>query len=111
MTATFRTHYFDSTGEAYDASQTDYYRFAGDGGLHRIEVHDGDLLVVPSEGVYGFLYQAWPVAVSSKHGEFHGLTSEFWNDADNERYRDVWQAAWSIDQIHNYEATTEENPR
>jgi len=52
-------HTFDSTGEAYDASQCDD------------DISDGDVLVVPSESVVGVLIQAWPCAVGTLHGEFH----------------------------------------
>jgi hypothetical protein len=52
-------HTFRSTGEAYDASQTDD------------TIKDGDVLHVPSEHVTGFLYQAWPMALSTEHGAFH----------------------------------------
>lgn len=54
-------HTFASTGEAYDASQCDD------------DINDSDVLVVPSEGVVGVLCQAWPVAVTPEHGEFHAL--------------------------------------
>lgn len=56
------THTFDSTGEAYDQSQW------------RDDIHDGDVLHVPSEKVVGILYQAWPVALTKNHGEFHKYT-------------------------------------
>jgi hypothetical protein len=56
-----QVHQFDSTGEAYDASQC------------RDDIHDGDVLFVPSEGVAGFLFKAWPVAVTEAHGAFHTL--------------------------------------
>jgi hypothetical protein len=55
------THTFNSTGEAYDASQCDD------------AIRDGDLLHVPSEGVVGILCGAWPVAVTAAHGAFHTL--------------------------------------
>jgi hypothetical protein len=57
-----QVHQFDSTGEAYDASQC------------RDDIHDGDVLFVPSEGVAGFLYKAWPVAVTEACGAFHSLS-------------------------------------
>lgn len=47
-------HTFESTREAYDASQTSD------------DICDGDVLLVPSEGV-------WPIAVTDAHGEFHRL--------------------------------------
>jgi hypothetical protein len=52
-------HEFYSTGEGYNDTQT------------HDDIHDGDVLSVPREGVYGFLYEAWPVAVTAEHGEFH----------------------------------------
>src|SRR5262245_66200262 len=54
-------HYFDSTGEAYNASQT------------RDEIKGGDVLVVVPEGVVGIMVGAWPTAVTETTGEFHGL--------------------------------------
>lgn len=53
-------HRFDSTREAYDATQC------------REDIRDGDLLVVASEQVVGLLDEAWPVAFTEAHGEFHG---------------------------------------
>lgn len=60
-------HTFESTGEAYDASQCDD------------AIRDGDVLVVASEGVIGFLAAAWPIAIvfpDDDPGEFHSLTPE-----------------------------------
>src|ERR1039457_839870 len=58
-------HTFDSTGEAYDYSQ------ASDAIL------DGDVLLVPEEGIAAVLYRAWPVAVNEphdvQHEAFHGF--------------------------------------
>ena len=54
-------YHFNSTGEAYNATQC------------RDDIRDGDVLVVESEGVTGFLDAAWPVAVTKAHGQFHGL--------------------------------------
>jgi hypothetical protein len=54
-----KTHRFDSTGDAYDASQTDE------------SISNGDVLVVESERVVGVLVDAWPVAVTPEHGAFH----------------------------------------
>lgn len=60
-----RLHFFTSTGEAYDASQT------------RDEITDGDILIVPSENVIGFLYEAWPSVLNGtpERGAFHELAS------------------------------------
>jgi hypothetical protein len=52
---------FASTAAAYDTSQYDE------------RIADGDILIVPSEGVVGFLFQAWPVAVTETNGAFHQL--------------------------------------
>ncbi|MGW2700850.1 hypothetical protein [Streptomyces sp. NPDC001340] len=52
---------FNSTWEAYNATQC------------RDDIRDGDVLVVESEGVTGFLDAAWPVAITEAHGQFHGL--------------------------------------
>lgn len=63
-------HTFDSTGEAYDASQT------------HDDIKDGDVLAVPSEQVVGILVQAWPTAVGERTGAFHSLdTDKYWWDA------------------------------
>lgn len=55
-------HEFSSTGDGYDRTQYDD------------SIKDGDILTVPGEGVYGFLYEAWPVAVTEASGEFHAVT-------------------------------------
>jgi len=56
-----KVHRFTSTAEAYDATQC------------RDDIRDGDVLVVESERVVGFLDAAWPIAITEAHGEFHGL--------------------------------------
>ncbi|MET7522581.1 hypothetical protein [Streptomyces sp900116325] len=56
-------HRFDDTIEAYDATQC------------RDDIRDGDVLVVESEKVVGFLVEAWPIAITEVSGEFHGLTA------------------------------------
>ncbi|KZM75782.1 hypothetical protein [Nocardia terpenica] len=55
-------HVFGSTGEAYDHSQ------------FREDIKSGDILLVPSEGVAGWLEQAWPIAATDQVGEFHTMT-------------------------------------
>lgn len=57
-------HSFGSTGEAYDRTQYD----------DAIKV--GDVLDVPSERVAGYLYSAWPTAVTSAAGDLHELTGD-----------------------------------
>jgi hypothetical protein len=66
-------HTFGTTGEAYDASQC------------RSDIKDGDILYVPAEGVVGFLDQAWPIAVTDKHGEFHATTTA-WDEFEGGAY-------------------------
>ncbi len=63
-------HTFNSTGEAYNRSQYDD------------SIKDGDVLHVPSEGVTGFLQDAWPIALhhNGSPGEFHGLNSNAGED-------------------------------
>ncbi|MEC3995196.1 hypothetical protein VSR01_17305 [Actinacidiphila sp. DG2A-62] len=56
-----RAHRFDSTREAYDATQWND------------EIRDGDVLVIASEKVVGILNLAWPVALTVRHGELHTL--------------------------------------
>lgn len=58
-----RVHEFDSTIEAYGASQTDD------------TIVDGDVLVVRSEQVVGILLEAWPTAVTVAQGAFHEAKS------------------------------------
>lgn len=57
-----RVFTFDDSRAAYDQTQA------------REDIHDGDVLHIPSETVAGFLMQAWPVAISPNTGELHGLT-------------------------------------
>lgn len=60
-------HYFDSTGEAYDASQCDD------------NIHNGDVLVVKNEHAVAILIEAWPAALEDKlKGEnFHVWNPDF----------------------------------
>lgn len=53
------THYFESTGEAYDACQCD------------ARIKTGDMLIIANEGVIGMAW-AWPVAITAEHGALHG---------------------------------------
>ncbi|MCX5161892.1 hypothetical protein OOK39_21865 [Streptomyces sp. NBC_00264] len=50
---------YTSTEEAYDASQCSE------------DTRAGDVLVVEAEQAVAFLWQAWPTAVTTAHGEFH----------------------------------------
>lgn len=79
-----KRHEFESSGEAYDICQTG-------------EVADGGLLVVPSEKVAGFLFRAWPVAVSDEPGSFHEPADGF--DAflaQYPKYEESYRAAKAI---------------
>lgn len=49
------SHVFESSGEAYDCSQT------------CDAISDGDVLLVPSEGRVAVLVEAWPVIVGAGH--------------------------------------------
>jgi hypothetical protein len=55
-------HYFDSSGEAYDACQCDE------------TIQNGDVLVIASERIVG-LAHTWPVTVTADHGALHKLNS------------------------------------
>lgn len=51
-----------STGDAYDRTQWDD------------SIRDRDIILVPDEGVAGFLTVAWPVAITAESGQLHTLT-------------------------------------
>jgi len=53
---------FGSSSDTYSSSQGNE------------NVSDGDVLVC-SDGVVGFLFEAWPVAVTATRGSFHTLSS------------------------------------
>jgi hypothetical protein len=48
--------------DAYDETQTED------------SIRDGDVLIVPNEGIVGIMVEAWPVALTSEHGHFHHPT-------------------------------------
>jgi hypothetical protein len=73
----FTAHFFTHSGEAYDASQCDD------------RIKSGDLLIVPEEKVVGFLFLAWPIAVTQDAGVFHIATNE-WPDEEDEGGRAYW---------------------
>lgn len=68
-------HRFDSTAEAYNATQC------------RDDIHDGDVLIIEREGVVGFLRSAWPAAVTVAHGELHRVKGDP-RTLDDGRYAD-----------------------
>lgn len=55
---TLGIHVFDSSGDAYDATQCDE------------SIKTGDCLVIPSEGVVG-IADTWPIALTENPGELH----------------------------------------
>jgi hypothetical protein len=66
---------FTSSGEAYDCSQWSSL------------IKDGDLLIVPSEQIAGFLMQAWPCAVTPNLGAFHALAEgSSWENMEDGKY-------------------------
>jgi hypothetical protein len=56
-------HEFDDSGDAYDTSQCSD------------EIEMGDVLVIKSEKVVGFLLSAWPCAVTVEHGKLHAFST------------------------------------
>lgn len=68
MTRPINVHVFpddDDSGDAYNESQW------------RPDIKMGDVLVVPSERVVGFMLSAWPVAVTRESGSFHSRQPKF----------------------------------
>ncbi len=53
-------HYFESTGDAYDACQCNAL------------IKTGDMLIIANEGVIGMAW-AWPVAITAERGELHAV--------------------------------------
>lgn len=78
-----RFHFFEYTGEAYDASQT------------RDDIKDGDILVATEERVVGIMVSAWPTAVGRVNpGEFHVLGEGFyWETLEGGKYANAAIAA------------------
>lgn len=98
-------HTFGSTAEAYDTAMTSGH------------VRDGDVLHVPDEGVTGYLYQAWPMAVvhPGDPGEFHTFTNGAHEPSayeDRGRYGESVRRAFDV--AHQRQAATrsarERNP-
>jgi hypothetical protein len=73
-----KSHTFTDSGAAYNQTQWDD------------NIHSGDVLVVPSEKVVGFLLEAWPCAVTKARGHLHGLTNPSTPNADEP---EGWAAA------------------
>jgi hypothetical protein len=60
---TTRVHHFESSEEAYDATQCNP------------EVMDGDVLVIWPAGIVG-IADTWPFSVTPDHGHLHGTKDE-----------------------------------
>ena len=75
---------FESTGEAYDACQTDE------------DILSGDILIIRKEDVIG-IADTWPFAVTEKFGKLHTLANEA--DASNDKWRASINAARQIKTI------------
>jgi hypothetical protein len=75
-------HTFATTREAYNASQV------------REDIRDGDVLVVAREGVIGILYRAWPCAITTSRGDFHGFEGD-WRIIDGGAYEQSFARALS----------------
>jgi hypothetical protein len=75
-----RVHHFDSTREAYNATQWND------------EIRDGDVLVITSEKVIGVLNEAWPFALTVRHGELQTLKVPI-SDVGEDRYAESVRVA------------------
>lgn len=49
------------------------------------DIKDGDVLIVPDQGVVGIMFKAWPTALTSENGHFH--TFEY--ESDEARDSDI----------------------
>lgn len=67
-------HVFDDSRQAYDSTQTGEWRDGNTG--QPVEVKDGDILVIPDEGVVG-LCSTWPVAITKNPGKLHQMKAEY----------------------------------
>ncbi|MER7692996.1 hypothetical protein [Streptomyces sp. NPDC097610] len=88
-------HRFDSTEEAYNATQC------------RDDIRDGDILVVEREGVVGFLRCAWPAAITAQHGELHTVEGDP-RTLDDGRYAASVEVAEKIAAEHEFALAPEE---
>jgi hypothetical protein len=77
-------HFFDSSNWAYDMSQCDE------------QIMDGDLLIIPSEGIVAILVKAWPMALTEETGENLHYTRDEWSSIEGGRYLEIVRAAWKI---------------
>ncbi|MFD7121920.1 hypothetical protein ACFWAA_33505 [Streptomyces sp. NPDC059922] len=82
-------HRFDSTEEAYNRTQCG------------ADIRDGDVLVIASESVVGFLRSAWPAAITEAHGELHTIQGDP-RTLDDGRYTASVEAAEKIAGEHGF---------
>ncbi|EPG9350439.1 hypothetical protein ACKU3Z_031810 [Pseudomonas aeruginosa] len=82
------THTFNSTGDAYDATQCDE------------DVLGGHALLVLEEGVVGLSW-TWPVAVTTASGELHEM--------GDDPAKVIADAGWTIPQIQHAVALADEH--
>lgn len=77
---------FESSAGSYDRTQCDD------------DIDDGDVLAIPSEGIFGFLLSAWPVAISAESGEFHFITSHehFLANSEHAAYFEAYDKAHEL---------------
>ncbi|WP_372672631.1 hypothetical protein [Amycolatopsis kentuckyensis] len=76
---------FYDTGAAYNASQSND------------SIEDGAVLVAESDKVVGILIQAWPTAITTAYGAFHGyLTAAEFAGLDEERTEPIYAAAYAV---------------
>lgn len=73
-------HEFATTGEACQAAQA------------RPDVHDGDVLIVPAEGIIGILHGTRPYALTRRRGAFQSFDGDL-RTADAGRYQQSFARA------------------
>lgn len=87
-------HTFTTSEKAYDATQSGIAFASVNGQTVENEVKNGDILVIPNEGVVG-ICATWPIAVTKEHGELHSMKPEFSAPEDI-----ASQAKCSVDAVH-----------
>jgi len=95
----FAIHTFDTTEEAYDATQCDD------------NISRGDILIIESEKVVG-IADTWPIAVTDFTGELHGVQGTkqdgivigYTDDKTHEYYVHL-DLAFEIAQAYGWQAT------
>ncbi|MFI5783952.1 hypothetical protein [Nocardia sp. NPDC051570] len=83
-------HIFTSTGEAYDHTQW------------RLDIKNGDILLVPSERIAGWREGAWPVAATDEAGQFHRLKDRVSSEATADDARLLGMAHQAREALRDY---------